>query len=83
MDDFVQVNWDAAVDKYRRKIGISVIVRDMMGEVLAILLVPKDYIIESDIAEDVVALRAAQFCHELGFYRVILESNALRVMLHC
>ena len=49
------------MDKHRRKMGIGVIVRDSMGKVLATLSAPKDYIIELDIAEVVVTLRAILF----------------------
>ncbi|XP_059446463.1 uncharacterized protein LOC132178010 [Corylus avellana] len=79
-DDFVKVNWDAAVDKHRRKMGIGVIIRDSMGEVLTTLSAPKDYIIEPDIAEALVVLRAVLFCGELGFHWVILEGDALQVV---
>lgn len=61
-----RVNWDAAMDKENSKIGIGVIVRDSMGEVLASLSAPKDHIIALDIAEATVVLRAAIFCRELG-----------------
>ncbi|XP_059436480.1 uncharacterized protein LOC132169465 [Corylus avellana] len=76
-DDFVKVNWDAAVDKHKRKMGIGVIVRDSMGEVLTTLSAPKDYINEPDIAEVMAALRIVLFCGELGFLRVILEAHNL------
>lgn len=68
------------INIYRRKTSICVIVRNSMGEVLATLSTPKDYIIEPDIAEAIAALRATQFCHELGFYKVILEGDALQVL---
>jgi hypothetical protein len=59
---------------------ISVIVRDGMGEVKATLSAPEDHIIEFNIVEAFAALRAINFCRELGFYRVILEGDALQVM---
>ena len=57
-NDFVKVNWDVVVDKHRRKMGIGVIVRDGMGEVLATLLSPRDHITEPDVAKAIGALRA-------------------------
>jgi hypothetical protein len=51
-----------------------------MGEVLATLSSPRDYITEPDIAEAIAALRAAYLCQELGFYRVILKGDALKVV---
>jgi hypothetical protein len=71
MDSFFKANWDAAVDKDNRKMGIGVIVIDGEGDVLAILLAPKDYIITPDIAKATVALRASNFYRELGLQRVV------------
>jgi hypothetical protein len=44
MDEFVSVNWDAIVDKTKKKMVISVINRDGKGEVLATLARPKNHI---------------------------------------
>jgi hypothetical protein len=60
--------------------GIGVIVRDSMRELLATLSSLIDYITELDIAKIMVALRDVQLCHELGFYKVILKDNALKVV---
>jgi hypothetical protein len=43
-DEFVSVNWDAVVDKTKKKMGIGVIIRDGKGEVLATLAGPKNHI---------------------------------------
>jgi hypothetical protein len=45
--------------------GISVIIRDRMGMVLAMLSEPKDYIIAPNVAEATTTLRAAKFSSEL------------------
>jgi hypothetical protein len=37
MARFVKINWDAHMDKNLMKMGIGVIIRDYMGEVMAIL----------------------------------------------
>jgi hypothetical protein len=55
------VNWDAAIDKKNSKMSIGVIVRDLMGEVLATLSAPKDNIIDLTIVESLAALRATIF----------------------
>ena len=78
---FVKVNWDTVVDKYKRKMGIGVIVRDSMGDLLATLSSLKDYITEQDIVEIMAALRDVQLCHELGFYKVILMPS--KWFKHC
>jgi hypothetical protein len=40
----VKVNWYSAVDRHKIKIGISVVIRDSMSEVL-----PMSYIIAPDV----------------------------------
>lgn len=62
----------------KKKKGISVIIKDSKGEVLATLSGPKDHIIALEIAEAMVALRAVNFSLKLGFYKVILEGDALQ-----
>lgn len=59
--------------------GIDVIVRDGMREVLATLSSPRDHIIEPDVEEAMAALRAVLLCCELGYYRVVLEGDPLQV----
>jgi hypothetical protein len=55
---FVKINWDAAMNKGRRKMGIGVVVRDDKGEVFVTLVAPKDYIVKTNIAEVAAALMA-------------------------
>ena len=43
-EHFVKVNWDASIDKNSRKMGVGIIFKDSMGDVLATLLTPKDFI---------------------------------------
>ena len=50
-NNFVKVNWDFAVDINRMKIGIGMIVRDGMGELLATPSLPRDYITKPNIVE--------------------------------
>lgn len=53
-----------------RIMGIGVKVRDIIGEVLASLSAPKNYIIDSTIVEAMVVLQAVYFCQELSFHKV-------------
>jgi len=57
MNGFFKVNWDAAVDEDNKNMSNGVIVKDSIGEVLATLLVPKDYITEPNNAEATAVLR--------------------------
>ncbi|XP_062166703.1 uncharacterized protein LOC133872984 [Alnus glutinosa] len=64
MDGFVKVNWDAAVENTKKKMGIGVIIRDSKGEV----------------AKAMAALMAENFSRKLGFYKVILGGDALQIV---
>jgi hypothetical protein len=67
LNGFVKINWDAAVNKTKKKMGIGVIIRDCKGDVRATLAEPKDYIIAPDVAEAMAALRSEKFSCELGY----------------
>ena len=60
MKSFFKVNWETAVNKNNKMMGIGVIVRYSMREVLATLSEPKDYI----IAKSTTVLQATNFCQE-------------------
>lgn len=70
---YFKVNCDAAVDIAKGNMGISVIVRDSEGKVLATLSASQNYIIEPAVAEASTALRDVVLCRELGLQRVELE----------
>lgn len=74
--NFVKVKWDAAMDKHNCRMGIAIIIRDSMGEVLATLSAPKEFIITPDIAKATATLRLVQFTRDLGFYKLVLEGDA-------
>jgi hypothetical protein len=44
-----------------------------MGEVLATLSTPKDYIIDPNLAEAMAILRATTFIFEMGFSKVVFK----------
>jgi hypothetical protein len=72
----MKINWDATVNKAEGKMGIGVIVRDHVGEVLETLQAPGLYII--DLAT--TALRAAIFARELGYQQVELEGDTIQIV---
>jgi hypothetical protein len=80
LNSFVKVNWNAAVYKTIKKMDIGIIIRDCESEVGATLAEPKDHIIASDVVEAMAALRAIKFRCNLGYYQIILEGNALKIM---
>jgi hypothetical protein len=73
MGGFVKVNWDAAIETTKKKMGIGIII-------LATLSEHKDNIIAHEIVEAMAALRVVNFNRELGFYKVIVEGDAFKIM---
>jgi hypothetical protein len=64
----------------KKKTSISIIIRDCKHEVLATLSEPNDHIIAPEIVETIPSLRAVNFSRKLGFYKVILEGDALQIV---
>jgi hypothetical protein len=80
MDELVKINWDVVVDKTKKKMGISVIIRDGNGKVLTTLVEPKNHIITLNVAEAMIALRIVNFSCDLEFYTIILEGEVLQIV---
>lgn len=57
--------------------GIGVIIRDKMGEVLVTLSEPKEYIIAPDVTKTMATLRAVKLSSKLSFYKVVLELKVI------
>lgn len=77
---FVKVNWDAHVDMINRRIGIGVLVRDYIGEVLATLLAKKKYTTDPIVPKAIATLRAIVFIRELRVQNVKLDGDALQIV---
>jgi ribonuclease HI len=75
-----KINWDAAIDKSRRIMGVGVIVRDGEGEVVAALHSSQMGITDPATAEAYAAWKAVQFGRDLGLPKVILEGDALVIV---
>lgn len=63
--------------KHAQKMGISVIVRDPIEEVLATLDSPKGNSIDPVVAKSFAALRAIMFVKDMGRQKILLEGDAL------
>jgi dihydrofolate reductase len=77
---FVKVNWDAAVDKVKKKMGISVVVPNHVGgggELVATLIAHKHNTTEPVIAEATTTLHVVVFTRELGLQKLGLEGDYL------
>lgn len=72
----VKMNWDATVNVSKKKMGIGIVIRDDMGEVLACLSSSRGFISQPIIAECWALSRAMEFCSKLGFYQLEIEGDA-------
>lgn len=76
-----KINYDANIDKTRKLMGVGAISRDSEGKVLETLFSPKIYIIDPTMAQAFVAWKALLFGRDLGLRNVILEGDALDIVL--
>jgi ribonuclease HI len=75
-----KANWDIALNKQTKWMGIGVIIRDDQGLVSSALCQTKDAFPEPVTAEAMGALCAIELCKDLGLQDVILEGDAIQVV---
>ncbi|GLT53045.1 hypothetical protein SLA2020_263420 [Shorea laevis] len=75
----VKANWDAALDSQSQRMGVCMIVCDVTASVLATMCTSISFIIEPTIAEALALWKTVSSWHELGFQRLHLEGDALRL----
>lgn len=75
-DGVFKLNWDAALHRASHYMGLGIIVHDAEGLVLASKCSKYPFITDPTIA----AWKTAEFCHELGLQRVILEGDVLVIV---
>lgn len=78
--DVYKINWDAAIDKLRKLMGVGVIVRDHEGKVMATMCSPMKYITDPTVVEAFAAWRTVGFGRDLGLRNVITEDDALEIV---
>ena len=57
----LKINWNVAVNKGFRRIGIGIIVRDHDGSILAARSTTKNFLVEPTVVEALAALQAVEF----------------------
>lgn len=77
---FMKINWDASLDWTNKKMGMGAVVRDSLGEVVAAFSSIIPFIQDPDVAEAIAAWKAATFCCERGFQRMIFECDSMNVV---
>jgi ribonuclease HI len=76
-----KVNWDASINSKDKCIGIGIVVRDSLGEVVGARCILQKIDLDPKAAESMAALKAVLFCKEVGFSQVIFEGDASQVIL--
>jgi hypothetical protein len=64
LEGFVKYNWDAAIDKKKKTIGMGIIARDSNGHFLTAFSKQQQMDVDPITAEALAALYAILFCHE-------------------
>jgi ribonuclease HI len=77
---YYKLNWDAAVDKFNRRLGIGIVVRDHEGYVHATKSMTILGHLELVAVEVLAAFYASLFFKELDLHNIILEGDALQVV---
>lgn len=69
------------MDKNHGHIGLGTVVKNHEGIVLAIRSTTRNVIAEPIVAEALAALHAMELCQEMGFNYIILDGDALQIVL--
>jgi hypothetical protein len=72
-----KLNWDAALDSKKRKMGFGFLVRDSNGKVFDAVSCSMDSFGEPVVAESMAALRAVTFCRYRGLDNIIFWKEIL------
>lgn len=77
----IKINWDAALDVRKNRMGVGIIARNDMGDVKAALCTTLPYIQNPSVAEAFGARRAVEFAREMGFSSIEIEGDSREVVL--
>ena len=79
-DGFVKINFDGGICVHERLGGLGVIARDSGGNVLGALQTVVKEVMEPVVVEAYAAAKALEFGKDMGFQKIILEGDALKVI---
>jgi len=72
----IKLNWDAALDRTNKVMGVGVIARDHEGSVKASKSILVPYVSDPAIAEALGAQKGVEFGLAMGFHSIDLEGDA-------
>jgi hypothetical protein len=77
---FFKLNWDAALDRNQKWMGVGIVSRDSYGKVIASKCSCHHYISNPLVAETFGAKLCVEFGISLGFKSVVIEGDAVGVV---
>ncbi|XP_028067455.1 uncharacterized protein LOC114270203 [Camellia sinensis] len=79
-EGWFKINFDGVRFKELQTVGVGVIIRNLIGEVMAAMSKQLPFWIDADCAEAFAAAKAIELVKDLGFYDIILEGDSLDIV---
>jgi ribonuclease HI len=76
----LKFNWDAAINKVTKRMGVGIIVRDDGGAVVAVRCASRPHITDPATAEAMAVWMLADFSLTIGHNQIIAEGDSLEVV---
>jgi ribonuclease HI len=76
----LKINWDAALHKGNKHMGVGVVIQDDKGDVVGALSKIVPYIVDPLTAETMAVWHAARWACEMDFQNVIMEGDSPNVI---
>lgn len=67
-----KINWNVALDKSDKKMGVKFMPKDFGGQVLS-TIVP--FIIDPTVSKVMAAWKVVKLCKDMGFQQIIMEGD--------
>lgn len=77
---WLKINFDGALFKELKAVGVGVVIRNHLGEVMAALSERLPFWVDSDCAEAYAATKAVELARDLGLTDIHLEGDSLRIV---
>ncbi|CAL5355830.1 unnamed protein product [Camellia sinensis] len=79
-EGWFKVNFDGARFKELQTVGVGVVIRNSMGEVMAAMTEQLPFWVDADCVEAFAAAKAIDLATDLGFSDIILEGDSLNIV---